>query len=124
MLVDLPATKKFGGGGGVLHRPLFDRVRWGGQGEGGGRVVEVWGRAAKPAPSVRSADGGDDCRRDAPSLSSAPVRPARLKSAAANRDREETRVVAGLHAQENRALAARAGIRQRFPNLVRAGDAL
>src|SRR3954469_364439 len=61
------SQKKFGGGGGALHRPLFDPARLGGTGKAGaGSYQRGW--AVTPIPRVRSDDGGDDCRRDAPNL--------------------------------------------------------
>src|SRR5882757_10635899 len=105
----------------------------GGHGEGRGPVVTLWssqlfdqrGRAVKPVPRVRSADGGDDCRRNAPNLGSPRAYSRRARhSTASKRDREEPGVLARLHAQQYRPLAARARIGESLAHLIRARDAL
>src|SRR5437868_2459295 len=90
----------------------------GGHGEGRGRAVGV-GMGCYTHPPVRSADGGDDCRRERPELAyyaSAFKRARQLT--ACQRDREEPRVIARLHAKKNRALAAGASIRERLADLL------
>src|SRR2546421_6271258 len=78
-----------------------------------------------PTPRVRSADGGDDCRRDAPNLCIPRPHSRRARrSTASERNREEPRVLTRLDAQQDRPLAARAGIREGLAHFFRARDAL
>src|SRR5215467_2758903 len=72
-----------------------------------------WGRALRPAPLVRTAGGGDGCRRCAP-----------FRLSLAQLDRDETRLLTRLHAHKDRLLAVLLGAAQRAAHIGRVGNLL
>src|SRR6516162_7006734 len=72
-----------------------------------------WGRAPGPSPLVRTAGGGDGCRRCAP-----------CRSSLAEPQRNELRRVARLHPHEDRTLAVLLRVLERTADVGRIGNLL